>query len=64
MQTGICAIAGVQRREVVYVSSCQCLRVTVSTLCGAVQKMSQKIDVLFRLFTSGAAFESLPTGKP
>lgn len=64
MQTGNCAIASTQYCEEIYVLSFQCLQVTVSMLGGAVQKMSQKIGVLFRLFTSGAAFESLPTGKP
>jgi hypothetical protein len=63
MQTGNCAITDGQCRKEVYVLSCQCSQATVSMLRGAVQNMSQKMGVLFRLFTSGAASESLPTGN-
>lgn len=64
MQAGNCAIADGRCREEADVWSFQGSQATVSMVGGAVQKMSQKIGVLFRLFTSGAAFESLPTGKP
>ena len=72
MLTGKCAIASGQCYEVVYVLSCQCLQRTVSMLGGAVQKMSQKIDVCFCLFifrgrvgvpANGEAVKQLRWGK-